>query len=56
MRQGKGKSRIPSGIEGWAGFLSLAFFWARGFSSVFSLASPLTDLANRNLVIAESSS
>jgi hypothetical protein len=26
MRQGEGKSRIPSGIEGWAGFLPLAFF------------------------------
>jgi hypothetical protein len=25
MRQGEGKSRIPSGIEGWAGFLPLAF-------------------------------
>ena len=37
MRQGKGKSRIPSGIEGWAGFLSLAFFLRASF---FFIVSP----------------
>lgn len=27
VRQGEGKSRIPSGIEGWAGFPLLVLFY-----------------------------